>query len=274
MNRTAAVFPEQREFCMIPLLRQQSIVKHITEAKVIGIDALAEMLGVSSMTVRRDVEALEQAGYMISLSRGMAILKNTSDTPLRFFYREISRPEMDAIARVAEPLIGEGTTIYLDSGPTILALARQLCEKRGNDSDLLIVTSDLAVSVYLIQNSNLRIYHTGGMVSRETNSCSGIGAAKVLRSFSIDTSFLTTPSWDTRWLSTLDSEKSPLKKAAVTASRRCVLLSDSSKFGKLHAFKSLPMSSIDVIVTDNGLPKSAVESFEKQGIELVLVARK
>ena len=259
---------------MIPILRQQAIVKHITDAKIVGIDKLAKILGVSSMTVRRDVQALEEAGYMVSLSRGMAIHKTTANTPLRFFYSEMSRPEMDQIAKAAEPLIRKGTTIYLDSGPTIMALARRLCEARGDESDLLIVTSDLAVAVQLIQNSNLRIYHTGGMVSRETNSCSGIGAAKALRGFSIDTSFLTTPSWNTRWLSTLDSEKSPLKKAAVTASHRCVLLSDSRKYGKLNAFKSIPMSSIDLIVTDDGLPKCAIEAFEKQGTKLLIAPRK
>lgn len=255
---------------MIPIKRQQAIVNHLVNVRVASINELAEMLAVSPMTIRRDVQKLELAGRVVSVSGGVTISTEILHEPSHMDKRVMQREEKEAIAILAETLIDPGSTVYLDAGTTTLALARRMAERGRLNGDLMVVTNDLVITNYLIENSAVRLYQTGGMVVRENRSCAGEGAAKILRGLNIDVAFLSTPSWNTRWLSTPDSEKSPVKKAAVASSVRRILLTDSSKYGKIGAFKAVPMSSINVVITDDGLAKGAREALEEQGVELML----
>lgn len=255
---------------MIPVKRQQTIINHLINVRIASINELAEMLDVSPMTIRRDVQKLELAGRVVSVSGGVTISTEILHEPSHMDKRVMQRDEKDAIAHIAEALIEPGTTIYLDAGTTTLALAKRMVENGRFNSDLLVVTNDLVITNYLIENATVRVYQTGGMVVRENRSCAGEGAAKILRGLNIDLAFLSTPSWNTRWLSTPDSEKSPVKKAAVASSVRRVLLTDSSKYGRIGAFKAVPMSSVNIVITDDGLAPGAREALEEQGVELIL----
>ena len=255
---------------MIPIKRQQAIINHLLSAKVASINELAEMLDVSSMTIRRDVQKLEMAGRVVSVSGGVTISTEIMKEPSHLAKRDMQMDEKEAIAREAEALVERGATIYLDAGTTTLALARLLAARRTDDGDLLVVTNDLAITNHLIDNSGLRVYHTGGMVVRENRSCVGDGAARTLKGLNIDVAFISTPSWNTRWLSTPDSEKSPVKKAAVSSSLKRVLLTDSSKYGKVGAFKAVPTTAMNLIITDDGLAEGAREALREQGVELII----
>lgn len=255
---------------MIPVKRQQTIINHLLTVRIASIGELAEMLGVSPMTIRRDVQKLELAGRVVSVSGGVTISTEILHEPSHMDKRVMQREEKDAIAEIAETLITPGTTVYLDAGTTTLALAKHLVEKGRFNGELLAITNDLVITNYLVEHSTMRVYQTGGMVVRENRSCAGEGAAKILRGLNIDLAFLSTPSWNTRWLSTPDSEKLPVKKAAVASSVRRVLLTDSSKYGKIGAFKAVPMSSINIVITDEGLATGAREALMEQGVELML----
>ncbi|MCD8349381.1 MAG: DeoR/GlpR family DNA-binding transcription regulator [Planctomycetaceae bacterium] len=255
---------------MIPIKRQQTIINHLLTVKVASIIELAEMLDVSSMTIRRDVQKLELAGRVVSVSGGVTISTELMKEPSHLDKRDMQRDEKEAIAREAEKLVERGATVYLDAGTTTLAFARRLAKHRAGDSDLLVVTNDLVITTYLIENSSLRLYHIGGLVVRENRSCAGDGAAKALKALNIDVAFISTPSWNTRWLSTPDSEKSPVKKAAVSSSVKRVLLTDSSKYGKLGAFKAVPTTSLNLIITDDNLAEGAREALREQGVELII----
>jgi DeoR/GlpR family transcriptional regulator of sugar metabolism len=257
---------------MIPLKRQQLIMNHLIDAKAASIAELTELLKVSAITVRRDVQKLEFLGKLVSVSGGVAISTEIMSEPSHAIKLGMNQVEKEAIARVAESLIPVGSTVYLDAGTTTLALARMIVEKRGDRSDLLIVTNDLAITAWLLDNSSVRIYHTGGLVLRQNRSCVGDGAAKAIRGINIDIAFLSAPSWNSRWISTPDAEKIPVKKAAIASSIRRILVADSSKYGKVGAFKAVPMSSIKTVVTDEGFPLGAREAIEKHGIELVIAS--
>lgn len=255
---------------MIPVKRQQAIVSHLAAVKVAGINELAAMLGVSGMTIRRDVQKLEMAGTVVSVSGGVSIATELMREPSHLDKRDMQREEKEAIAREAEQFVPAGGTVYLDAGTTALALARRLAAVPADAAPALVVTNDLAIAAYLLDNSTLRLYHTGGMVVRENRSCAGDGAAKALRSLNIDVAFISAPSWNSRWLSTPDAEKIPVKKAAVAAGALRVLLTDSAKYGKLGAFKAVPIAAMQVVVTDGGLAEGARGALREQGIRLVI----
>jgi DeoR/GlpR family transcriptional regulator of sugar metabolism len=264
---------QERNQIMIPLKRQQLILNHLLNVKVAAIGELAKLLKVSGITVRRDVQKLEGAGKVVSVSGGVAISTEIFTEPPHVVKRGLQREEKEAIADLAESLVEDGSTIYLDAGTTTLALARRLAEKRSREMDILVVTNDLVITMYLVENSTFRLYHTGGLVLRQNRSCVGDGTAKALRGLNIDLAFLSTPSWNSRWLSTPDAEKIPVKKAAVASANRRVLLADSSKYGKVGAFKAFPLSIFKTIITDDGLAIDARKAVEEQGVEVLMAKR-
>lgn len=253
---------------MIPLKRQQAIVNHLLSVQVAEINELAEMLDVSAMTIRRDVQRLELEGRVVSVTGGVALSTEIRHEPSHMAKRDLQRGEKEAIADLAEELVSPDSTIYLDAGTTMLALARRLVERGRHNGGLMVVTNDFAIASYLIDNSQFRLYHTGGEVIRENRSCAGTGAANALRKLNIEQAFISAPSWNTRWITTPDAEKTFVKKAAVASAVSRVLLADSSKYGKIGAFKAVSMSNINLVITDSGLAEGAREALERQGIHL------
>ncbi len=256
---------------MIPAVRQQQIMHYLGRAKIADIRELTALLNVSHMTVRRDIQKLEEMGRVVSVTGGVALATQITGEPSHADKRGMQVDEKAAIAKAAETLIiGDESTIYLDAGTTTLALARRLRETGKDCEKMLFVTNDLVIGAYIAENIRCRLYFTGGMVDLENRSCVGDGAATPLKQLNIDIAFLSTPSWNMRWLSIPDQDKSLVKRAVVESSARRFLLSDSSKYGKVGAFKSVPLSSFDGIVTDAGLPEKTREALAQQGIEVLL----
>lgn len=255
---------------MIPAARQQQILHYLVKKKIADIHELINLLNVSHMTVRRDIQKLEEMGRVVSVTGGVALATQITGEPSHADKRDMQVMEKSGIAKVAETLVGDASTLYLDAGTTTLALARRIAETGRNCEKMLFITNDLVVGTYITENIRCRLYFVGGMVDMENRSCVGDGAAMPLKQLNIDVAFLSTPSWNMRWLSIPDQDKSLVKKAVVESSTRKFLLSDSSKYGKVGAFKSVPLSCFDGIVTDGGLPEKIRESLEQQGIEVLL----
>ena len=94
-------------------------------------------------------------------------------------------------------------------------------------------------------------------------------AAQALRGLFIDLAFISASSWSMRGLSTPNEDKVMVKKAIVEASRRCILLSDTSKYGKIATYLALPIAAFDAVITDEGLPAAAREAIEQAGLALL-----
>ena len=255
---------------MIPAVREQQIMHYLGTTKIAGIHDLTSLLKVSHMTVRRDIQRMEEKGWVVSVTGGVALATQITGEPSHADKRGMRVAEKTAIAKIAETLIGDASTLYLDAGTTTLALAKRIAETGRDCEKMLFITNDLVVGAYITENIRCRLYFIGGMVDMENRSCVGDGAAAPLKQLNIDIAFLSTPSWNMRWLSIPDQDKSLVKKAVVESSARKFLLSDSSKYGKVGAFKSVPLSSFDGIVTDGGLPEKTKEALLQQGIEIVL----
>lgn len=255
---------------MIPAVRQQQIMHYLGKKKIVDIRELTDLLNVSHMTVRRDIQRLEETGRVVSVTGGVALATQITGEPSHADKRGMQVSEKAAIAKVAETLIGDASTLYLDAGTTTLALARRIAETGRDCENMLFITNDLVIGSYIAKNIRCRLYFIGGMVDTENLSCVGDGAATPLKQLNIDIAFLSTPSWNMRWLSIPDQDKSLVKKAVVESSTRRFLLSDSSKYGKVGAFKSVALSNFDGIVTDSALPEKTREALAQHGIEILL----
>lgn len=251
---------------MIPVERQQQILHLLAERGVVSILELTELLQVSHMTIRRDIQKLEQMGRVLSVSGGVSLSLRIKSEPSHAAKRNLMQGAKLAIARLAAAQVAEGSSIYLDAGTTSLELARELALRE----DLMIVTNDFMVCAYLIEHGRCRLYHTGGQVIRDNQSCAGEATAHFLRNLHLDIAFLSSSSWDGQGISTPSEQKVPVKRAVVESAASRILICDSSKYGKVGTFNVVGWDAIDQVITDDQLPQSAQELLAQHGVKLTM----
>lgn len=275
---------------MIPDERRRRLLHLVEEQGSASIAALTEALGVSHMTVRRDVRRLEEAGRLVSVAGGVALpsriaLDATHQTKLGL------RPaEKEAIAARAAELVGPGDVVYLDAGTTMLALARRLVQlaqgpgRRGSDGSGEpagpgaapgagpgdIITNDLAVAAAAGEHPHARVHVLGGRLDSANLSTQGPVAAAEIDGYNIDIAFVSASSFDLRGLSVPSEAKTVVKRALVENAGHSYLVTDSSKYGRVAAFKAVPLGAFDGLVSDAGLPEAARERARELGVDLLL----
>ncbi|SQJ23655.1 Glycerol-3-phosphate regulon repressor [Serratia rubidaea] len=149
---------------MIPVERHQQILALVAERGVVSIAELTERLAVSHMTIRRDLQKLEEQGAVIAVSGGVQAAERLAIEPSHQDKEGMFSQQKAAIGALAASLIPANSCIYLDAGTTTLALAKQI----GERGDLTVVTNDFVIAAYLLENSQCELIHTGGTVCRKT----------------------------------------------------------------------------------------------------------
>ena len=242
------------------------------QKEVVSIAELTGRLGVSHMTVRRDIQQLETEGRVLQVSGGVKMVENILSEPSRELKILLQSREKLAIAAEAARRVSHGATVYLDAGTTCLALAVELAQRDDPADDLAVVTNDFAIAAYLMEHARCALYHTGGRVLRVNESCVGESAARFIRSVNIDVGFISASSWNTQYISTPTESKVPVKKAVVEAAAKRVLISDATKYGKVGFFNAVAMRDIHEIITDTGLQEHAREMLRREGVAVTAVS--
>ena len=163
---------------MIPVERRQIILEMVAEKGIVSIAELTDRMNVSHMTIRRDLQKLEQQGAVVLVSGGVQSPGRVAHEPSHQVKTALAMTQKAAIGKLAASLVQPGSCIYLDAGTTTLAIAQHLIHMES----LTVVTNDFVIADYLLDNSNCTIIHTGGAVCRENRSCVGEAAATMLRS--------------------------------------------------------------------------------------------
>ncbi len=223
---------------MIPIERHQRILALVEQRGAVSINELTEILGVSHMTIRRDVSKLEEQGLLVSVSGGVRAVSRLAAEPSHLVKSTLQSEEKQAIGALAASHIAKNSCIYLDAGTTTLALARAILDR----NDLQVVTNDFEITQLLIDASQCGVIHTGGTLCRENRSCVGESAARTLRHLAIDTAFISASGWDSRGIFTPDENKVTVKETVSQVSARSILLCDSSKYNQVATFMALPLT--------------------------------
>ena len=258
---------QERVLSVIPAERQRAIIALLGYEKIISFNQLADELKVSHMTIRRDIARLEEQGKVVSVSGGVQLTETMSHEPSHDTKRSLHHESKVVIGRYAAELIPQGATVYLDAGTTTLEIANHISQR----DDLLIVTNDFVITSFLMSNSNCDLYHTGGKIDRENKSCVGDKTARMLQAINIDLAFVSTSSWDQRGISTPSEDKVLVKQAIVNSALRSILVSDSSKYGKIATFNAVRLDHFDMVVSDSFLPPLSGSEIRQRGIKLELV---
>ncbi len=252
---------------MIPLERQRAILQLLEKRGTSSIAALTAELGVSHMTVRRDVRRLEEMGRIVSVSGGVSLPVRLALDHAHTVKEGLRQAEKAAIARAAVEHVAAGDVVYLDAGTTTLAVARLLAHRDG----LTFVTNDLAIATYLSDRSANPLYLAGGRVDQANLSTEGPTAAGIVAGFNIDVAFMSTPAFDLNGISVPSEPKLAVKRAIRDSSARVILVSDSTKYGKVAALRAVRLTDLDAVISDRGLAPTAEARMRQLDVALTLV---
>ena len=210
---------------------------------------LAGRLGVSEMTVRRDLDALQQRG-LVERVRGGAVAVTTPESDGGFAARkEWQAATKDRIGRAAAALVEPGSTVLLDAGTTTVHVARHLVDR----GPLTVAVLSLPVAAQLADQPGIRLVVVGGESRPGEQSLAGPLAAETLRRLSFDVFLMSAGavSADAGW-SEFTLEDAAVKQVGLERARSTTVVADASKLG-VRAFASVaPLGAVDRLVTDTG----------------------
>ncbi|MFT8357451.1 DeoR/GlpR family DNA-binding transcription regulator [Bifidobacterium aquikefiri] len=241
---------------LIPAQRQQIIIDLLHKAGVATIKSLVERFGVSHMTIRRDIAALEQSGRVISTPGGVKLTSWISQAPPRGRTERstLEMPRKRAIAQQAGELIQDNMMLIIDAGTTCQALTPFLVQRRG----VCVVTNDFYVVDSLFTTQGISVIHTGGAVDSDSRSSSGVLATKVLEEINADLYFMSSGAWNLDdGVTTTSTDKVQFKQAAMRSATATCLIADSTKYGVRESYRVAALDELDEIITDDDLSQSA-----------------
>lgn len=227
---------------------------------------LADEFGVSEMTIRRDLESLEADGLARRVRGGaISVVSRSYEPPLTVRAATASAAK-SAIGAAAAALINDGDTVVLDVGTTTLALARALHGRRG----LTVVTASLPIAIELGNDPDVRVLVTGGQVRAGELSLTGGMAEDAFGSLNCDLAFIGVAGvCATPGLTEYNPDDARVKRAALGAARRAVVLADSSKLGRVAFATIAPLSAIDALVTEAHGERAALGDIAAAGVQVI-----
>lgn len=223
--------------------------------------------GCSSMTLWRDLKQFEEEGYIMRL-RGGVVAVNHVQAKTEGLYSiraNTNRAAKNIIAKKALELISPDTSIFMDSGSTVMALAEQLPNKH-----YIIVTSGANISIRLSQNSLCEVMCVGGKISANTLSFSGPQAEAFLDELNINVAVMAASGYSKESGFTCGSyTEAQLKKKVISKASKKIMLIDTSKIGNVFPFTFATDTDMDIIVTEVQPEKAASEGWFCKEIKLL-----
>jgi len=248
--------------------RQQAILSAARAAGRVEVGALADSLGVTPETVRRDLTALERLGVLRRVHGGALPVERLEMEPSLATRRgQLATQKRRIAARAIEELPAEGT-ILLDSGTTTQVIAELL----PTDRALTVVTNSIPIAAELNGRSGIRLYLLGGRIRYRTGAAVGTWTSSALADVAVDVAFLGTNGFSvTRGMTTPDQAEAMAKHAMVRSARRAIVVADSSKAEQVHFHRFARLEDIAMLVTDDGLDDETAAQFDANGLDVVRV---
>lgn len=234
--------------------RREEILRRIQRHGYVGATQLSEELGVDPSTIRRDLAVLSRMGLVARSHGGAAVRPEHGD--LTYDVKSEKHVEQKrAVAKAAAALVRDGQSVAIDSGSTMLEVARAL---RGR-AHLTVVTDDLRVGAELAGHGDVRLIVTGGEVMPGYYTLIGDNAGAAFRQYHVDIAFLGIDAVDPGGLMLVNGFEAPMKRAMIECADRVVVVADSSKMGRRALVRAANLDEVDLVITDDGFVDDAGE---------------
>jgi len=245
-------------------LRRQMILQALDAQGEVSVDALASEHRTSEVTIRKDLQALEDAGLLMRRYGGAVSLPK--DLLAELNANDAVSEHKQAIAKAAATLIRDHNRIIIDSGTTTRALIPHMSQFEG----LVVMTNSLAVANQLRELENEpTILMPGGTWDKRSESFQGRMAEQMLREYNFDQLFIGADGLDSERGSTTYNEYTNLSRTMAELSREVILMAESSKTLRKIPNLELSWSQISTLVTDSLMDDSAFQTIEERGVQVI-----
>lgn len=246
--------------------RRNQIIDMVAQQRTVKNTELMERFDISIETVRRDLEYLEQQGYLRRVYGGAVVNVSLSSEPEYASRAKVHFKEKMAIAAEAAKLVEPRDAIYLGVGTTVQAMTRFL----RNAGELTVFTNALRTAVELSENPNCNVILSGGKVRPKELTLSGFPAEENLDFFNVDKAFIGIGGVTEAGGTDFHIDEARLHRRLVKRARQAIVLADSGKLGLRAVVNVCPLEDIDVLITDSGAPKQLVRELEQAGVKVII----
>lgn len=249
--------------------RRRIICDLVGEKGKVTVDELAERFGVSTVSIRSDLKALDLEGTVLRIRGGAVARREDEDLPLSV-KQNLHHAEKVRIAHAAASLIQDGETVILDSGTTTAEIAKQI--RTLKMTSINVITNALNVAAILAGCSHVTLIMLGGVLRPNSFSLSGPQAELALEKLYADRLFLGGDSLDPELgLMTPYMLEAQLNAKMIQISRQVVVVADSSKLMRRNLSVIAKADRINMLITDISAQETTVEALRSHGVEVRLV---
>jgi DeoR/GlpR family transcriptional regulator of sugar metabolism len=249
---------------VLPASRHGEILRLVRSSGVVSVEALAENLGVSPSTIRRDLQSLDADGALRRVRGGAGCVPD-DEVPFAQV-ATVAADDKERVARAAAELVVDGEVVLIDIGTTTARLARALRGRR-----ITVITSSLAVVDELRDDPCVELLVLGGILRRNYHSLVGMLTEQALREVRAHRLFLGTSGID-RDGRVHDSTlvEVPVKRAMIEVAGQTVVVADRGKFPGTGLLTVCGPEQVDVIVTNTGADADTLAACAAAGTEIRL----
>ena len=245
--------------------RQKRIEEHLQKVEFASLDELAEKLGASVSTVRRDLTVLEAAGSL-KRTHGGARLMNLKSDEFAFAKRDTHNLEAkEAIGRACAELIESDQILILDAGTTIYHVARHLESKTPH-----IITNSLPVANLYAADHRVEVVVSGGVIYPRLGVLVGPLAVEAFSKIHADVAIMSAGGITLEGITNSHGLLIDIQRAMIHAAQKVIFCFDHSKLGRRSLSPLCGLDSADTIITDSGAPADLVDSLRAHHVEVVV----
>ncbi|MGW8380795.1 DeoR/GlpR family DNA-binding transcription regulator [Streptomyces sp. ODS28] len=249
--------------------RRRVVSDHVLEHGTVTVAELAELTGVSVMTVHRDLEELARRGVLRRFRGGVSALPSSVFESNLDYRLGVHTAEKEAIAREASALVGPGMSVMLDDSTTALALARLL----PGTGPLTVLTNARRVVDVFAGQEDVRLIALGGEYSHTHDSYLGVPCVEAVQAMAVDLVLVSTSAMNGRMTYHQEQDVVLVKRAMLGAGTRTALLMDHSKTARTALHRLCPVGDFDHVIVDGGVDGTLLAELRKQTDVRVASAR-
>lgn len=249
--------------------RRETVRRHVLDVGFARIEDLARELGVSIMTVHRDLDSLARDGWLTKI-RGGATANPSAllDAGVQERQRALSA-EKAAIAEAAAELCVSGQSLYLDDSTTVLSMAPFLADRMP----LVVATNFLPAAHAMSAHTGADVTLLGGQYHPHQDACFGLQTLDAIAQLHADVAFMSTTAvtasacWHRSEMTVM------VKRAILAQAGRSVLLVDHAKFGRPAPHRLCGLAEFDVVITDDAVDPQVLRELRRLDLEVIVASR-
>ena len=245
--------------------RYTKLLEIVNDNKRIEVSKLAELLNVSQVTIRKDLDILEEKS-LLKREHGYAVITSSDDINSRLaFSYDIKRK----IAHLAYELVADGETVMIESGSCCALLAEELAYHK---KDITIITNSTFITSF-IREGNAKVVLLGGDYQPESQVVVGPLTRDCMKNFFVDKLFIGTDGYNSKiGFTGKNLMRTETVKAMGESANKIIILTESSKFLERGVVSQFRTEEIDYVLTDTNIPDDILESLKNEKIDVQMVS--